>query len=87
MSRPPCTHYDWDALMAAASIADAWGGADSEHKAQCARAFGCMVATLQPSVQHLAFHATAYFLDWGHRSQIWAQAELPPIRVARCAFE
>lgn len=82
----PCTNYDWDALQAAALLSDAWGGADWEHKEKLAQAFGLTVSTMQQSVQPLAYHSTAYFLDWSHRGQLWAHAKLPPIAVPRCKF-
>lgn len=82
-----CTSYDWNALTASILIADAWGGADSDHKEKLAQAYGLTVSTLSESVQRLAYHGIAYPLDWGHRGQLWTQAELPRIVVGRCACE
>lgn len=73
----PCTGQDMPAIRAAVHIAELWLVSDYEGRAAAAKAFNSVVTAMQPSVRHLAFHATAHVGDWGHRFELWAQADLP----------
>ena len=50
-------------------------------------AYRAIVSQMQPNLRHLAFHAVACELDWGHREMIWAQSGLGARPRSRCEFE
>lgn len=39
-------------------------------------AYAAIVTQMQPQARHLAYHAIACELDWGHRDMIWTAAGL-----------
>lgn len=79
------TSNDTNALLAATALSPmiSWEGAPPE----LFQAYGAIVSNMQPAARHLAFHAIAFELDWGHRAMIWAGAELGPIPTTRCEAE
>jgi hypothetical protein len=82
----PLTSHDAAALLAAVQIADLWARGDYANRQGAALAFGLCVRQMQESTWHLAFHCVAHVADWSHRSELWRDAELPPIRVPFCKF-
>lgn len=79
------TSHDVDALLAATSLAPliSWEGA----KPDLFKAYAAIVNEMQPAARHLAFHAIAFQLDWGHRAMIWHIAGLGHIPETTCEAE
>ena len=50
-------------------------------------AYSAIVQAMQPELRHLAFHAIACELDWGHRGMIWERAGLGEFPRSRCLFD
>ena len=80
----PLTSHDVNALCASVALTPliSWEGAPEPLFA----AYRAIVEEMQPHTRWMAYHAIAMELDWGHRSMIWAKAELPdrdkPARLA-----
>ena len=78
------TGTDAKALAAAVQIIELYAYCEAPAVIE---AFGLIVRQMQPSTQHLAYHAIAHILDWPDRSRIWVAAGLPEFAPTRCAFE
>lgn len=78
------TSTDSQALAAAVQIIELYAYDESPSVIQ---AYGLVVRRMQPSTQHLAYHAIAHVMEWGDRSRIWVAAGLPEFAPTRCAFE
>jgi hypothetical protein len=72
----PFTSQDFAAFQAAVQIAELWARSDYESRAAAAQAFGLVVQQMQEKVRYFAFHSVAHVADWGHRWQLWREAEL-----------
>lgn len=82
------TGQDWPALKAAVQVAQLWISSDFDGQQQAAIAFNACVRAMQPHLRYLAYHAIAHVGDWGHRSQLWSAAQLPPLdNPGRCKYE
>lgn len=82
------TGQDWPALKSAVQIVELWCSSDSQGRVQAAIAFNAVVRCMQPNLRHLAYHSIAHVGDWSHRSELWAQAQLPPLdRIPLCLHE
>lgn len=79
------TSTDTYALVTSVGLVNliSWSGAPDELFA----AYGAIVRQMQPGQRHLAFHAIACELDWGHRGMIWEQAGLGEVPTSRCVFD
>ena len=75
------------ALVASVYLVDAYSNADCQAGPLILRAWALTIITMGPREQELAYHAVAMVRDWGHRSEMWTQAKLPPRAFGRCAFE
>lgn len=83
-STAPLTGTDHRALAAAVAIMHLY----SYHaRPQVLEAFGRVVACMQHSTRHLAYHAIAYVMDWSDRARVWEAAGLPLVNVGRCKHE
>ncbi len=84
----PLTGTDAKALTAAVHIIELYSYCDSSESDNVAKAFGLVVANMQLSTRHLAFHAIAHMMEWDTRWQLWELAGLPPLdHLPRCSFE
>jgi hypothetical protein len=80
----PLTSNDAKALSAAVQIVELY----AYNPAECVvNAFGSVVSCMQDHTRHLAFHAVAHVMDWGHRAELWHRAGLGDIPQTRCNFE
>jgi hypothetical protein len=77
--------HDVDALLAATALCPliSWRGANLD----LFTAYGAIVREMQPHARHLAFHAIAGELDWGHRAMIWDCAGLGDLPTTKCQHE
>lgn len=82
----PLTGTDVRALKAAVQILELFS---SDHDDRVLKAFGIVVAKMQPSTQELAYHAIAHVLEWQHRDRIWNEVlHLPKLEnIRRCQYE
>ena len=79
----PLTGTDHKALAAAAQILALYAYDSSP---EVIEAFGKVVRRMQPTTQRFAFHAIAHGIEWSQRERIWAEAGLPAMPPAECAF-
>jgi len=79
------TGQDGKALAAAVTLVPLW--CNSDDRVAVAKAFYHVVMQMQMSSRELAFHAIAHAADWGHRDELWSQANLPTVQYRVCAFE
>ena len=80
------TSQDAAALAAAVQIVELFCYTDQ--KVDAAKAFGLVVAQMQPQAQYLAYHGIAMVRDWSDRSALWLLAGLDLANVrGRCQFE
>lgn len=83
----PLTSHDWNALLASVAIAPLISHTGAP---ECLfKAYAACVLEMQEHTRHLAYHAIATELDWGHRQIIWDVSQLArtnPITTV-CCFE
>lgn len=79
------TTSDTQALVASLALANliSYAGAPED----LFQAYSAIVRAMQPELRHLAFHAIACELDWGHREMIWERAGLGEPPRSRCVFD
>lgn len=83
----PLTGTDARALQAAVQIIEHYAYDPCQTVLD---AFRMIVNRMQPKCHIFAYHAIAHCMDWGHRAELWREAELPaldPHYYVRCAYE
>lgn len=80
----PLTGTDTRALFAAVQIIELYSIQPND---TILGAFRSVVLQMQDSTKHLAFHAIAHVMDWGHRGELWERAGLPkPHNLPQCEY-
>lgn len=60
----------------------------TDAKALAAAVHILVVLKMQPTTRELAFHGTAFLMDWHNRAEIWIAAGLPDLALTSvCAGE
>lgn len=70
----PLTSTDVHALVTSVGLSNLISHAGAPHA--LFEAYRAIALEMQPHTRHLAFHAIACELDWGHREMIWGLAGL-----------
>lgn len=81
----PLTHTDARALAAAVMTLEAY---TFDRNTRLLVAFSVLVCQMQPSTQHLAYHAIAHCMEWSDRAVVWNKCDLPlPKNLTVCNHE